>query len=1069
MKSEILKPKKVLILGSGGLRIGQAGEFDYSGSQAIKALQEEGIKTVLFNPNIATVQTNEDMADRVYFLPITKDFVEEVIEKEKPDGLLLSFGGQTALNVGLELEDAGVLKKHDVAVLGTPTESIRDTEDRQRFSDRLKEIDVDIAHSIAVTTVEAGIQAAAEIGYPVMMRSAYSLGGKGSGRVGNEKELVARLKETFASVPQVLLEEYLGGWKEIEYEVVRDKYDNCVTVCNMENFDPMGIHTGESIVIAPSQTLTNEEYHKLRTIAMKTVRHLGIIGECNIQYTLNPKNGDYRVIEINARLSRSSALASKATGYPLAWVAAKLALGYNLTDVKNRVTGVTQACFEPALDYVAVKMPRWDLQKFKAASRRIGTEMKSVGEVMALGRTFEEAIQKAVRMLNIGADGVVSKKMHVEDAMDEIGKPTDRRLFAVTQALQAGSSVDDIHNTSKIDKWFLHRLRRIVEKEAELRAAKSVDAHMMREVKQLGFSDAYIAQCRDTTEAKVRAQREKQGVKPVIKQIDTLAGEFPAKTNYLYLTYHGTENDIERSKNTLTVLGGGPYRIGSSVEFDWCCVQAVKSAKEKGYETVMINCNPETVSTDFDVCDRLYFEELTFERVLDIAEFEKTKGVVVSMGGQIPNNLALPLHEKGIKIVGTSPEDIDRAEDRNKFSSLLDKIGVEQPEWRELTTKAQAEQFADKVGFPVLIRPSYVLSGAAMNIAFDEKALQQYLDDAADVSKDHPVVISKFVDGAKEIEIDGVAQNGELVIYAFSEHVENAGVHSGDATVVLPPQKSYLETIRRIKHITRKVVREMGITGPFNIQFLAKGNNLKVIELNLRASRSFPFVSKATRYNFADIAMRAMLGEDIRAEYNTLDLDYVTVKAPQFSYSRIKGADPVLYVEMGSTGEVASMGRNYHEAFLKALMAAEMRLPQKNILVSIGRDENKARLGRQIAKLHEMGYNLYGTEHTVAFMKKEYGVPMTHLYKMSENTSPNISEYLEERKIDFIINIPRKRDHKNVSDGFRIRRMAVDHNVSMIANIKVAETFIDALYDMKVNGMKLEPLAWDEYKKNGKK
>lgn len=1069
MKSEILKPKKVLILGSGGLRIGQAGEFDYSGSQAIKALQEEGITTVLFNPNIATVQTNEDMADRVYFLPITKDFVEQVIEKEKPDGLLLSFGGQTALNVGLELEDAGVLKKHGVTVLGTPTESIRDTEDRQRFSDRLKEIDVDIAHSIAVENVADGIKAAAEIGYPVMMRSAYSLGGKGSGRVGSEKELVARLKETFASVPQVLLEEYLGGWKEVEYEVVRDKYDNCVTVCNMENFDPMGIHTGESIVIAPSQTLTNEEYHKLRTIAMKTVRHLGIIGECNIQYTLNPKNGDYRVIEINARLSRSSALASKATGYPLAWVAAKLALGYNLTDVQNRVTGVTQACFEPALDYVAVKMPRWDLQKFKAASRRIGTEMKSVGEVMALGRTFEEAIQKAVRMLNIGADGVVSKKMQVEDAMDEIGKPTDRRLFAVTQALQAGSSVDDIHNKSKIDKWFLHRLRGIVEKEAELRAAKSVNTQMMREVKQLGFSDAYIADCRDTTEAKVRAQREKQGVKPVIKQIDTLAGEFPAKTNYLYLTYHGTENDIERSDNTLTVIGGGPYRIGSSVEFDWCCVQAVKSAKEKGYETVMINCNPETVSTDFDVCDRLYFEELTFERVLDIVEFEKTKGVVVSMGGQIPNNLALPLHEKGVKIVGTSPKDIDRAEDRNKFSSLLDKIGVEQPEWRELTTKAQAEQFADKVGFPVLIRPSYVLSGAAMNIAFDEKALQQYLDDAADVSKDHPVVISKFVDGAKEIEIDGVAQNGELVIYAFSEHVENAGVHSGDATVVLPPQKSYLETIRRIKHITRNVVREMGITGPFNIQFLAKGNNLKVIELNLRASRSFPFVSKATRYNFADIAMRAMLGEDIRAEYNTLDLDYVTVKAPQFSYSRIKGADPVLYVEMGSTGEVASMGRNYHEAFLKALMAAEMKLPQKNILVSIGRDENKARLGRQIAKLHEMGYNLYGTEHTVAFMKKEYGVPMTQLYKMSEDKSPNISQYLEERKIDFIINIPRKRDRKNVSDGFRIRRMAVDHNVSMIANIKVAETFIEALYDMKMHGMKLEPLAWDEYKKNGKK
>jgi carbamoyl-phosphate synthase large subunit len=1069
MKSEIDKPKKVLILGSGGLRIGQAGEFDYSGSQAIKALQEEGIETVLLNPNIATVQTNEDMADRVYFLPITLEFVEKVIKKEQPDGLLLSFGGQTALNVGLELEDAGILKKHNVRILGTPTDSIRDTEDRDRFAKRLQEIDVNISRSIAVESVADGKKAAAELGYPLMMRSAYSLGGKGSGRVGSEKELVERLTEAFASVPQILLEEYLGGWKEIEYEVVRDKYDNCVTVCNMENFDPMGIHTGESIVIAPSQTLTNEEYHRLRTVAMKTVRHLGIVGECNIQYTMNPENGEYRVIEINARLSRSSALASKATGYPLAWVAAKLALGYNLAEVENRVTGVTKAAFEPALDYVAVKMPRWDLQKFKAASRRIGTEMKSVGEVMALGRTFEEAIQKAVRMLNVGADGVLSTDMHVENVEDEIKNPTDRRLYAVTQAMGDGMSVEDIYKKSKIDPWFLYRLQGIVDLEKELKKAKSLSKDLMRRAKELGFSDEHLAHVRKTSEAKIRAQRIKQGVLPVVKQIDTLGGEFPAQTNYLYMTYHGSENDLAPSQNALTVLGGGPYRIGSSVEFDWCGVQAVKTAKEKGYETVMVNCNPETVSTDFDVCDRLYFEELTFERVMDIADFEQPEGVVVSMGGQIPNNLALPLHQKGVNIIGTSPKDIDRAEDRNKFSSLLDKIGVEQPEWRELTTKSQANTFAQKVGYPVLIRPSYVLSGAAMNIAFDEAALNEYLDEAADVSRDHPVVISKFVDGAKEVEIDGVAQNGELVIYAFTEHVENAGVHSGDATVALPPQKSYLETIRRIKHITRSVVREMGITGPFNIQFLAKGNNLKVIELNLRSSRSFPFVSKATKYNFADLAMRAMLGEDIRGEYNTLDLDYVTVKAPQFSYSRIKGADPVLYVEMGSTGEVACMGRNYHEAFLKALMAAEMKLPKKNILVSIGQDENKAKLGKYIAMLHEMDYTLYGTENTVTFMKKEFGVPMKRLYKVSEKKSPNIETYIEEEKIDFIFNIPRNRNRKTVSDGFRIRRKAVDHNVSMIANMQVAQTFIEALYNMKVNGMELEILAWDEYKKNGQK
>lgn len=1064
--SGVIHPKKVLILGSGGLRIGQAGEFDYSGSQAIKALKEEGIQTVLVNPNIATVQTNDDMADRVYFLPLTHDFVAGVIEKEHPDGLLLGFGGQTALNVGLALEESGTLKKFGVAVLGTQTDAIRNTEDRDLFARKLKEIGVHIARSKAVKSVAEGKKAAAALGYPVMMRSAYSLGGQGSGKVKNEKELAQRLQETFKSVPQVLLEEYLGGWKEVEYEVVRDKYDNCVTVCNMENFDPMGIHTGESIVVAPSQTLTNKEYHGLRSIAMKTVRHIGIVGECNIQYALNPKNGEYRVIEINARLSRSSALASKATGYPLAWVAAKLALGYNLTEVQNMVTGTTQACFEPALDYVAVKVPRWDLIKFKAANRRIGSEMKSVGEVMAIGRTFEEAIQKAARMLNIGVEGVTDNDIDIADVMDEVEHATDRRLFALPMAMQKGQSVDTLHKKTGIDPWFLFRLEHIVDCEREVRKVKVLDKYLLRRAKELGFSDAQIAELRGTSADAIRAQRKRAGILPVVKQIDTLAGEFPAQTNYLYMTYNGSENDIGRGRKMLTVLGSGPYRIGSSVEFDWCCVQAVKTASDMGYGTIMINCNPETVSTDFDICDRLYFEELTLERVLDIYEFEKPKGVFVSMGGQIPNNLSLQLDERGVKIVGTSARNIDRAEDRHKFSSLLDRIGVDQPDWRELTTVAQARQFASKVGFPVLIRPSYVLSGAAMNIAFTEDALDQYLKEATLVSKEHPVVISKFIDGAKEIEIDGVAQNGELVIYAFTEHIENAGVHSGDATVAMPPQKSYLETIRRIKHITRSVVRELEITGPFNIQFLAKGNNLKVIELNLRSSRSFPFVSKASKYNFIDMATRAMLGEDITGEYKTLDMDYVTVKAPQFSYSRIKGADPVLYVEMGSTGEVACFGDQYLEAFLKALMAADLRLPKKNILLSIGQEENKVELGDSIQQLHEMGYSLFGTEHTADYVEKVLHLPITRLYKVSERKSPNVLEYLERGKIDFIINIPRQYNHSHVSDGYRIRRTAIDHNVTLISNLQLAKTFIAALYELRIKDQPLLIKAWDEYKKS---
>ncbi|PIW37176.1 MAG: carbamoyl phosphate synthase large subunit [Candidatus Kerfeldbacteria bacterium CG15_BIG_FIL_POST_REV_8_21_14_020_45_12] len=1060
--SHISKPKKVLILGSGGLRIGQAGEFDYSGSQAIKALQEEGIESVLINPNIATVQTNEDMASRVYFLPITKEFAEQVIERERPDAIFLSFGGQTALNVGLELEEAGILKKYGVAVLGTPTQAIRKTEDRDLFAKALGEIDVSVAESYAVNTVAQAKSAAKKLGYPLMVRSAYSLGGKGSGRIKNESELVTKLTEAFTSVPQVLVEKYLGGWKEVEYEVVRDQADNCVTVCNMENFDPMGIHTGESIVVAPSQTLTNDEYHSLRTVAMKAVRHIGIIGECNIQYALNPKNGEYRVIEINARLSRSSALASKATGYPLAWVAAKLALGYKLTEIQNLVTKKTQACFEPAMDYVAVKMPRWDLLKFKAASRRIGSEMKSVGEVMAIGRTFEEALQKAARMVNVGADGVVGNDFRFDDLMDEIKNPTDRRLFALAAAMKQGESVDSLHQKTSIDRWFLGKLKRMTDMEKALKIADKLDQHLLRQAKQLGFSDIQIAKTHKSTENKIRVQRKKYGILPVIKQIDTLAGEFPAQTNYLYLTYNGTENDVVPGEKSLAVIGSGSYRIGSSVEFDWCCVQASATAKQMGYQTIMINCNPETVSTDFDTCDRLYFEELSLERVLDIYDYEQPKGIIVSMGGQTPNNLALPLKQNGCNIVGTDPSDIDRAEDRHKFSSLLDELGINQPAWRELTTTAQAKTFAKKVGYPVLIRPSYVLSGAAMNIAFTEEALTEYLAEAAQVSKDHPVVISKFIENAREIEIDGVAQDGKLIIYAFTEHIENAGVHSGDATVVTPPQKTYLETIRRAKHITRDVLRELNITGPFNIQFLARHNSLRVIELNLRASRSFPFVSKVTKYNFIDIATRAILGEDMQREYNTLDLDYVGVKAPQFSYSRIKGADPVLYVEMGSTGEVACFGDNYREAFLKSLLAADLRLPGKNIALSIGNDNNKHAMSYEIGLLHAMGHKLYATEHTADFIQS-LGIPVTRIYKISDTRQPSIEKLIQNETINFIINIPRKYNRKTVSDGFRIRRMAIDHNVSLISNLQVAKTFIRAIHDLHVGRYTLEPKAWDEY------
>ncbi|HEY4473563.1 MAG TPA: carbamoyl-phosphate synthase (glutamine-hydrolyzing) large subunit, partial [Candidatus Paceibacterota bacterium] len=930
------KIKKVLLLGSGGLKIGQAGEFDYSGSQAIKALKEEGIKIVLMNPNIATVQTDKGLADEVYFVPLTEEYAIDVIKKEKPDAILLGFGGQTALNLGLALDARGILKKYGVRVLGTPVSTIRDTEDRDLFVKRLSEIGVTTAKSKAVKDVKGAVLAASQLGYPVMVRAGFALGGQGSGVVRNEKELVEKLSDVFHTTSQILVEEYLEGWKEIEYEVVRDRADNCITVCNMENVDPMGIHTGESMVVAPSQTLTNEEYHRLREVAIRTIRHLGIVGECNIQYALHPKTGEYRVIEVNARLSRSSALASKATGYPLAFVAAKLALGYRLTDLKNAVTGETTACFEPALDYLALKMPRWDLAKFDNVVSAIGTEMKSVGEVMAIGRSFEEVLQKAIRMLGVGAVGftpldskkhLIGQSLH-HDYMDEIKNPTTHRVFAIAEALHAGVSVEKIHQLSHIDPWFLSKMKNIVVFESKM-SRRRLDMKLLRQAKKLGFSDRQIGVITHLSEMNVRKMRLEKGVTPVVKQIDTLAGEFPATTNYLYLTYHGTEHDVlpswktptrqvgaptspishrRASGKSIAVLGSGSYSIGSSVEFDWSSVEALKTLKAEGRGTIMVNYNPETVSTDYDMSDRLYFEELSLERVLDIVQFEKPDGVVVSTGGQIPNNLALSLSKNGVKVLGTHSEDINRAEDRHIFSALLDTLRIDQPEWVEVSKVSAAAAAAEKMGYPVLVRPSYVLSGSAMAIAPDEIFLKKFLERAIAISAEHPLVLSKFIENAREIEIDGVAMRGELALYAITEHVENAGTHSGDATVVLPPQRTYLETVRRARDITKRIVRALKITGPFNIQFLAKDNKLMVIEVNVRASRSFPFVSKVTGYNFIEIATKALLGKDVRGKYRTLDLDYVAVKSPQFSYSRIKGADPLLYVEMASTGEVASFG-----------------------------------------------------------------------------------------------------------------------------------------------------------------
>ena len=1062
------KPRKVLLLGSGALKIGEAGEFDYSGSQAIKALKEEGLEIVLINPNIATIQTSEGMADRVYFLPVTPYFVEKVIAREKPQGMLLSFGGQTALNCGLALWKRGVIGTAELPVLGTPMEAVEKTEDRKLFNRALAEAGLKTPRGVAVRTVEAGLRAAASIGYPVMTRAAFALGGRGSGIASTPRELGEALRKAFTAAPQVLVEEYLEGWKEIEYEVVRDRADNCIAVCNMENFDPMGIHTGESIVIAPSQTLTNEEYHRLRAIALQAIRHLGIVGECNIQYALNPRDGDYRIIEVNARLSRSSALASKATGYPLAFVAAKLALGRTLPDLPNSITRVTSACFEPALDYLVVKIPRWDLKKFGRVSKKIGSEMKSVGEVMAVGRSFEEAIQKAARMLQVGVYGLVANENYSFRSLEkELRQPTDERLFGIAEALKKGFSVDRIHALTRIDRWFLEKIKSIVDCEARLsgRRLDAVPPDLLAEAKRKGFSDKQISLLTGSSELGVRRRRERAGLLPAVKQIDTLAAEYPARTNYLYVTYNGREDDVpfrdgRGGKGKVMVLGSGSYSIGSSVEFDWCCVNAALALKKLGYATVMVNYNPETVSTDYDICDRLYFDELSFERVLDIYEKEKPLGVLLSMGGQIPNNIALRCHRAGVRVLGTPPPSIDRAEDRFKFSKLLDEIGVDQPEWRELRSVGEARRFARSIGYPVLIRPSYVLSGAAMSVVFGEDYLDRYLRKASRVSPEYPVVISKFILNAKEIELDAVADRGEVVASAIVEHVENAGVHSGDATMVLPPQKIYIETIRRIREIGREIARALEITGPFNIQFIAKDNALKVIECNLRASRSFPFVSKVARTNFVELAVAAIMGQPVRNRKTTLDLNYVGVKAPQFSFSRLKGADPVLGVEMASTGEVACLGRDVHEAYLKAVLSTGFTLPKRNVLLTVGGEESKHRFLGAARTLAGMGYRIFATEKTSAYFK-ENGVANTRLYKVHERRRPNIRDFIASRKIDLVVSIPDPAKRVEFNSSYKLRRLAVDYSIPILTNLQAADLFVQALAAKKPADLEIK--HWAEY------
>lgn len=1039
--------KKVLILGSGGLRIGQAGEFDYSGSQAIKALKEEGIKTVLVNPNIATVQTDAQMADEVYLQPLTLEVVTSIIEKERPDAILLGFGGQTALNLGLLLEEAGILAKYNVKPLGTPVSAIRQTEDRDVFKNELEKINVKSPLSFAVTNMADAESAAMKIGYPIMMRSGFSLGGLGSGKVSSPEELRERAQECFAGSPQILIEEYLFGWREFEYEIVRDADSNTLTICNMENMDPMGIHTGESIVVAPAQTLTNEEHQRLRNIAIQVANHFGIIGECNIQYAVNPKNGDYRVIEVNARLSRSSALASKATGYPLAFVATKLSLGWLLHEIVNGVTKKTCAYFEPALDYLVVKIPRWDTQKLKSAGRTIGTEMKSVGEVMGIGRSFPEALQKAVGMLNIGASCLSDYPQELDNPAHEIEYPTDRRLFALYQFFLHGGTIESAHKLSQIDSWFLHHIAAIAQFENTLKFNTWSDK-LLRSAKELGFSDRALGRILNVSELNIREQRKKAGILPVAKQIDTLAGEFAAETNYLYLTYHGTEHDIApMNEHPVLVLGSGPYAIGSSVEFDWCAVNTSRTLRRLGKKSILINSNPETVSTDYDESDRLYFEQLTFERIQDIADIEQPLGIIVSVGGQIANNLAMPLAAAGYHLLGTSAKDIDRAENRQKFSALLNELQIDQPAWQHVTSLDNAIQFAGDIGYPVVVRPSYILSGAAMNLAYDDVSLRKYLLQAAEISPEHPVVISKFIQDAKELEIDGVAHNGQIIIEAINEHIENAGVHSGDATLVLPPQNLYLETIRRAKKITQQIAKALNITGPFNIQFIAKNNHLQVIECNLRASRSLPFVSKVTNYNFIEISTKALLGIKENKHYQTLELDYVGVKAPQFSYQRLKGADPVPHIEMASTGEVACLGENLHDAFWRAWLASEQTIRNKNILVSIA-DPYKAKLLPALKKLESLGWRIYSTEGTHSFLFKN-GVASYFVYKASEKSEPNIQTIVTKRKVDIIINIPSNQTPKIHTDGYKIRRLAIDHHIALITNVQKAQIMLQCLIELK--------------------
>ena len=1070
--------KKVLLLGSGALKIGEAGEFDYSGSQALKALREEGIQTVLINPNIATVQTSEGVADKIYFLPVQPYFVERVIKKEHPDGILLSFGGQTALNCGVQLYKNGILEKYNVRVLGTPVQAIMDTEDRELFVERLDEINVKTIKSEACENIEQVHKAASDLGYPVIVRAAYALGGLGSGFADNEEELDALCEKAFSFSPQVLIEKSLKGWKEIEYEVVRDRYDNCITVCNMENFDPLGIHTGESIVVAPSQTLSNSEYHKLRALSIKIIRHIGIVGECNVQYAFDPNSEDYRVIEVNARLSRSSALASKATGYPLAFVAAKLAMGYGLFELKNSVTKTTSAFFEPALDYVVCKIPRWDLSKFHGVDKELGSSMKSVGEVMAIGRTFEEAIQKGMRMIGQGMHGFVeNKELEIPDIDAALREPTDKRVFVISKAMHRGYTIDQIHELTKIDKWFLYKLKHIIDIDEALKKCTSInvlDKELLRTAKIYGFTDFQIARAVGLENELhnmhkallvVRNLRKSMGILPVVKQIDTLAAEYPAQTNYLYVTYAGVKSDIEfhNDKQNIIVLGSGAYRIGSSVEFDWCGVQALNTIRKQGYRSIMINYNPETVSTDYDMCDRLYFDELTFERVMDIIEFENPHGVIISTGGQIPNNLAMRLDEQNVPILGTAAQDIDNAEDRAKFSSMLTSNGINQPEWSALTSMADIDTFVDRVGFPVLVRPSYVLSGAAMNVCSNKEELTRFLKLAANVSEDHPVVVSKFIENAKEIEMDAVARKGEILAYAISEHIEFAGVHSGDATIQFPPQKLYVETVRRIKRVSRQIAKELHISGPFNIQFMARDNDILVIECNLRASRSFPFVSKVLKINLIDLATKVMLGVPVeKPNKNLFDLDYVGIKASQFSFNRLQKADPVLGVDMSSTGEVGCLGDDTNQALIKSMLSVGQSIPKHTLLLSTGGAKQKAEMLDPAKMLVQHGYELFATPGTSKFLT-ENGIPNTCVYWPSdEEKKPQAMDMLHQHKIDMVVNIPKDLTPHELTNGYKIRRAAIDLNVPLITNSRLASSFINAFCTLTLDDIDIK--SWDEYK-----